>query len=113
MPARIDANHPEKWGRGSAQKKCDTGKRVVTSVVTYRLIPTKPLILTDMNLVFGAPACTGAARVSKGRAKEQDLELFILAIMLDRNSPLCLHKAMETGRLIQVNRSHPHARLAY
>ena len=49
---------------------------------------------------------------SKRRAEEQNLEVLIFAIILDRNSQVCFHNPMETTGLIQVNRAQPHARSA-
>jgi hypothetical protein len=40
----------------------------------------------------------------KGTFK-QDFEIFISPIILDRNSQICFHKAMLTGRVIRNNRA--------
>jgi len=38
-------------------------------------------------------------------APEQDFEVFISTIILDRNSQVCFHKVMVTGRVMKANRA--------
>ena len=41
---------------------------------------------------------------------EEDFEIFISTIILDRNSQVCFHKGMVTGRVRKTNRAQGRAR---
>jgi hypothetical protein len=45
------------------------------------------------------------------RPIEQHFQVFISAVILDRNSQVCFHKAMETLALMQVNHARSRARI--
>src|SRR6266436_2092512 len=50
--------------------------------------------------------------VRPGSAKQQNLQRFVPAIILDRNSQVRFHKSMKTGPLTKINHARERARLS-
>ena len=59
-------------------------------------------------------ACIAAhTKVARGRKRDVnklDFEIFVPVIILDRNSQVCFHRSLITGRVTKPNRARCHAR---
>jgi len=71
-------------------------------------------IKPDKHEVHFNLACIAAhTKVARGRKRDVnklDFEIFVPVIILDRNSQVCFHGSLITGRVTKTNRARCHAR---
>lgn len=69
----------------------------------------------DGSAIFG-PGCAIHAHIElavrKNGALELDFEIFVPVKILDRNSEVCFHRCMITGRVVKTNRARGRAQPA-